>query len=219
MSGEPTVLRTLQGIVDLAVQTIDGCDGAGLLIVDCRAIVAGAWSDERVRQIEELECAVGVGPCVDAILERPTFESPDLRDEIARWPTFAARALEAGVESMLAFRLFAAGPTLGALELYSSRRGAFDEAARAFATVYAAHAALALSGAQVHERDLSVADNLRDALATRDVIGQAKGILMATRGVDADTAFGLLRTTSQHLNVKLRTVAARVVVEGDLPER
>jgi AmiR/NasT family two-component response regulator len=64
-----------------------------------------------------------------------------------------------------------------------------------------------------------VADTLQEALVTRDVIGQAKGILMATQHVDADTAFDLLRTTSQHRNVKLRALAEQVVVSGTLPER
>jgi transcriptional regulator with GAF, ATPase, and Fis domain len=217
LATEPTVSRTLQRIVDLAVETVNGCEGAGLLIVTRGEIVAGSWSDERVRRIERMEYEVGEGPCLDAILQHPFFESSDLRDELPRWPTFAARALEAGIESMLAFRLFFAEETLGALDLYSSRRGAFDEAARAFGTVYSAHAALALAGAQVHEHDLAVADGLRDALISRDEIGQAKGILMATRHVDADTAFDLLRNTSQHLNMKLRAVAEYVVFTGDLP--
>lgn len=219
LSGEPTVTKTLQRIVELAVETIDGCDAAGLLLVINGEIVAGAWSNELVHEIEKMEYEIGEGPCLDAILSRPTFESSDLRDEVSRWPTFAARALDAGIESMLAYRLFAAEETLGALDLYGRRRGAFDETARAFGTVFAAHAALALVGAQIHEHDLAVADTLQEALLTRDVIGQAKGILMATRHIDADAAFDLLRTTSQNLNVKLRTVAEHVVPTGALPER
>lgn len=218
LSAEPTVLSTLQRIVDMAAEAIEGCDGAGLLLVNKRKIVVGAWSNELVHEVEEMEYEIGEGPCVDAIWERPTFESSDLRDEISLWPTFAARALDAGIESMLAFRLFASEETLGALDLYSGRRGAFDESARAFGTVFAAHAALALAGAQVHERDLAVADGLREALTTRDLIGQAKGILMATRHIDADTAFDLVRTTSQNRNKKLRSIAQHVVLTGYLPE-
>jgi putative methionine-R-sulfoxide reductase with GAF domain len=218
LSAEPTVVATLQRIVDMAAETIEGCDGAGLLLVNRGKIVAGAWSNELVHEIEKMEYEIGEGPCVDAIWERPTFESANLRDELSLWPTFAARAVDAGVESMLAFRLFASEETLGALDLYSSRRGAFDESARAFGTVFAAHAALALAGAQIHERDLAVADGLREALATRDVIGQAKGVLMATRHIDAEAAFDLLRTTSQGRNEKLRAVAEHVVSTGILPE-
>ena len=219
MAAEPTVAQVLQRIVDLAVETIEGCDGAGVLLVTHREIVAGAWSSDLVRDIEMMEYEVGEGPCVDAILQRPTFESSDLRDEIARWPTFATRALEAGIESMLAFRLFSSDETLGALDLYGNRRGAFDEAARALGTIFAAHAALALAGAQIHERDLAVVDGLQEALTTRDVIGQAKGILMGTRHIDADAAFEILRVTSQKLNMKLRTVADRVATHGRAPRR
>lgn len=219
MFAEPTVARVLQRIVDLAVETIDGCDGAGVMLVRGREIVAGAWSDQWVREVETMEYEIGEGPCVDAILLPATFESSDLRDELSRWPTFAARALDARIESVLAFRLFTAEQTLGALDLYGRRPGALDETARALGTVFAAHAALALAGSQVHEHDLATADGLREALDTRDVIGQAKGILMATRHIGADAAFDLLRTTSQDLNEKLRTVAERVVFTGTLPER
>ncbi len=219
MCGEPTVARTLQQIVDLAVDEIDGCDGAGILLLNNRDIVAGAWSDPLVREIEEMECQIGEGPCLDAITERPTFESPDMRDQLFRWPTFAQRALDAGIHSMLAFRLFAAQDTLGVLDLYGTQVGAFDEAAHAFGTVFAAHAALALAGAQLHEHDLANADGMRNALDARDIIGQAKGILMATRHLDSDAAFEVLRTTSNTLNRKLRTVADHVIQTHTLPDR
>jgi len=218
MSGEPTVARTLQRIVEVAVETIDGCDEAGILLIRGREIVAGAWSDDLVRNIEEMECEIGEGPCLDAIAQRPTFESADLRDQLAIWPTFTARAIDAGIHSMLAFRLFAAEDTLGALDLYGFLPGAFDDAAHAFGTVFAAHAALALAGAQLHERDLADVDGLRQALEARDVIGQAKGILMATHHIDGDTAFELLRATSNNLNLKVRAVADHVVQTGTLPE-
>src|ERR1700712_1807014 len=111
LAAEPDVARTLQRIVDLAVETIDGCEGAGLLIVRGGVILAGSWSDEAVHEIEKLEYEIGGGPGVDAILREATFES-DLRDQESRWPTFVARALAAGFESILAFRLFSAEDTL-----------------------------------------------------------------------------------------------------------
>jgi transcriptional regulator with GAF, ATPase, and Fis domain len=219
MAREPTVARTLQRIVELAIDKIDGCDAAGILLLTKGEIVAGAWSDERVRAIEEMECALGEGPCLDAITENRTFESPDLRDHLSRWPTFAARAIDAGIHSMLAFRLFAAEDTLGALDLYGYQPHAFDEVARAFGAVFAAHAALALAGAQLHEHDLATADDLRAALETRDVIGQAKGILMATHHIDDVAAFNLLCETSSRVNRKLRNIADDVTRTGTLPDR
>jgi transcriptional regulator with GAF, ATPase, and Fis domain len=216
---EPSVKETLQRIVDLAVDTIDGCDGAGVLLVDKGEILAGSWSSELVREIETIEYELGEGPCVDAIRQQPVFESADLRDHISEWPKFAPRALEAGVESILGFRLFLAEDTLGALDLYAFRPGVFNKASRAIGTVLALHAAMALGGAQLHEHDLDTVAGLQQALRTRDLIGQAKGILMTTRHVDADAAFDLLTEASQNQNIKLRTLAEVVVQEGDLPKR
>lgn len=211
-----SVHATLQTIVDLAVGTIEGCDGAAILLVTKREILAGSWTNERVRRVEEAEYSLGEGPCVNAIWEQPTFESADLRNHLTEWPRFVPIALEMGIASMLAFRLFAAGDTLGALDLYSYQPGVFDETTRAIGTVFAAHAALALAGAQVHERDLEVAKQLQEALLSRDLIGQAKGILMASRDIRADEAFDALRETSQHENMKVREVAQRVVEFGDV---
>ncbi len=216
---EPTVQTTLQRIVDLAADTIDGCDAAGVLLVDKGRIVAGAWSNDLVRQVETLEYELGEGPCVDAIRKQPVFESADLRDAISQWPRFAPRALEAGVASLLGFRLFLAEDTLGALDLYSYRPGALDETSRAIGTVLASHAAMALAGAQLREHDLDTVAGLREALLTRDLLGQAKGILMATRHVDADAAFDLLIEASQNQNIKVRTIAETVAQTGELPEQ
>jgi transcriptional regulator with GAF, ATPase, and Fis domain len=218
LAAEPTVQATLQRIVELAVENVVGCDGAGILLVHKSEIVAGSWSSDLVRQIETLEYELGEGPCIDAIGEQAIFESSDLRDSAAQWPRFTPRALDAGIESMLGFRLFAAEDTLGSLDLYGYRRGAFDDASRALGTVLAAHASMALAGAQVHESDLDTISGLSAALVARDVIGQAKGILMASRHVDAGAAFDLLVAASQKLNVKVRDLADDVARTGELPE-
>jgi transcriptional regulator with GAF, ATPase, and Fis domain len=216
---EPTVQATLQRIVDLAAETVDGCDGAGVLLVDKGKILAGAWSNDLVRQIETMEYELGEGPCVDAIRQHPVFESADLHHHVSQWPRFAPRALEAGVEGLLGFRLFVAEDTLGALDLYAYRSGAFNETSRAIGTVLASHAAMALAGAQLREHDFDTVTGLREALLTRDVLGQAKGILMATRHVDADAAFDLLIKASQNQNIKVRTLAEVVARTGELPEQ
>ena len=98
---------------------------------------------------------------------------------------------------------FAEEDTLGALNLYSKQRGAFDDEALAVGSVFATHAAVALAGAQHDEQ-------MQKALQTRDVIGQAKGILMAQQDVSADEAFDILRRASQRMNIKLRELAERV---------
>jgi transcriptional regulator with GAF, ATPase, and Fis domain len=198
------VQHTLQKIVDMAVDTIEACDHAGITFLKGGKGTTPAASDDVPRTVDAIQYETGEGPCLDAIRDHEVFETGDLGRE-RRWPAFAARAQrETGVTSMLSFRLFVEADTLGALNLYSKRADAFDERSRTTGLVFAAHAALALATA-VHD------EQMEEALESRDVIGQAKGILMAREGVSADDAFGMLRRASQRLNVKLRVVAADMV--------
>jgi len=198
------VQHTLQKIVDLAVDTIDGCDHAGISFLRGGKGSTPAASDGVPFLVDAIQYETGEGPCLSAIREHDIFQTGDLGQE-ARWPRFAARAQrETGISSMLSFRLFVAGDTLGALNLYSKQEDAFDQRSRTAGLVFAAHAALALSTA-LHTEQMD------EALQSRDLIGQAKGILMAREGVDADQAFDMLRRASQRLNVKLRVVAGDVV--------
>ncbi len=207
------VRETLQQIVDMAVETIDGCDHAGISVLKNETGSTPAASDNVPLGVDAIQYETGEGPCLSAIREHEVFETGDLSSE-SRWPRFASRAAtETGVSSMLCFRLFVAGDTLGALNLYSKSIDAFDERSRTVGLVYAAHAAMALSTA-MHDEQMD------QALQSRDLIGQAKGILMARQGVGADEAFDMLRRASQRLNVKLRDVAGDMVESaqtGGLP--
>jgi transcriptional regulator with GAF, ATPase, and Fis domain len=208
---EKDVQHTLQRIVDLAVETIDGCDFAGITFMrDSTVSTPAATGDVPVR-VDAIQYETGEGPCLDAIREHEVFVTGDLGAE-ARWPRFSHRAHdETGVTSMLCFRLFVDGDTLGALNLYSKAEDAFDDDARAVGLVFAAHAAVALSSA-MHDEQMD------EALRSRDVIGQAKGILMAREGLTADQAFEMLRQASQRLNVKLRQLAEEIAYTGEPPE-
>jgi transcriptional regulator with GAF, ATPase, and Fis domain len=198
------VQQTLQKIVDLAVETIEGCNHAGISFLKGVTGSTPAASDDVPRVVDEIQYETLEGPCLSAIREHEVFETPDLRSE-ARWPKFASRAAaETGVASMLSFRLFVEGDTLGALNLYSEEVDAFDDTSRTVGLVFAAHAAMAMSTA-MHDEQMG------QALQSRDLIGQAKGILMAREGVDADEAFDMLRRASQRLNIKLRDVAGEMV--------
>ena len=203
-----SVEATLQKIVELAVDTVDGCDHAGVSLVQDKAITTPAATDEVPPGVDAIQYETDEGPCVDAIKEHEIFRTADLSQEQGRWPNFAPRVTaDTGVRSMLSFRLFDQAHTLGALNLYSKEVGAFDDDAQAIGAVFAAHAAVALASAQREE-------HLERALESRDVIGQAKGILMARQDVTPDRAFDILRRASQRLNVKLREVANQVV-EGE----
>jgi transcriptional regulator with GAF, ATPase, and Fis domain len=203
LRAEGSVQATLEKIVELAVSTIDGCDHAGVTLVEDGAVRTPAASDDVPALVDAVQYETGEGPCLDAIREHEVFQTDDLTQE-ARWPNFSRRAAEeSGVLSMLAYRLFVEADTMGALNLFSRERDAFDADDRAVGSIFAAHAAVALSAARQK-------DQLEQAIATRDVIGQAKGILMARQDVSAEQAFEMLRRGSQRLNIKLRELATQV---------
>jgi len=118
--------------------------------------------------------------------------------------------VEAGVGSMLCFQLFVHGDTLGALNLYSPEAGAFTEEPETSGRVFATHAAVALAAAQ-HEQQLHA------ALANRDIIGQAKGIVMERFHLDADRAFTLIARLSQEENIKLHEIATKIAADVPSP--
>ena len=197
------VNETLLKIVNMAVQTLDACEHAGISFVEGRRITSPASSGEVPRIVDAIQSEVGEGPCLDAIKEHEVFQTGDLKSE-SRWPQFSKRAHEeTGILSILAMRLFVEEDTLGALNLYSTEFDAFDEVDVALASVFAAHAAVAVSAAAREQ-------NLERKAATRDLIGRAKGILMAREHVTDEKAFEMLRRASQRLNIKLTTVAEQV---------
>ena len=126
-----------------------------------------------------------------------------------RWPLFAERATEAGASGMLSIQLYVEGDDIGALNLYSREAGAFTDESEHIGLMFAAHAATAYMGA----RDRS---GLMATVTTRNLIGQAQGILMERHRVTADQAFAMLSKVSQENNVKLRDLADRLVDTGTL---
>ena len=128
----------------------------------------------------------------------------------SRWLRFAAAAIQAGVGAMLCFQLFVEGNNLGALNLYGATAGAFTEESETVGLIFATHDAVALAGAQ-QEHQLST------ALASRDIIGQAKGIVMERFHIDADHAFALITRLSQEQNIKLHTIATQLITDATKP--
>lgn len=201
----------LQQIVDLAVEHLEACEYAGITVVEGRKVTSPASSHEVPRTVDHIQSETGQGPCVDAIKEKEIFETGDLScDE--RWPEFSRRAFEeTGIHSVLSLRLFVQEDTMGALNLYSRQPHAFDDSNVAMGSVFAAHAAVAMQSSRRQ-------GELEDKARSRDVIGQAKGILMARSGVDEDRAFEMLKNASQRMNVKLRQVAEEIASGKPLHE-
>jgi hypothetical protein len=207
---------TLQAVVDLAVATIEGCDFAGIFVMKSGQVVVAVHTDVLVAGIDNRQVAAGAGPCVDAIEQSLPVYVEDLAVD-TRWPAFGREAAAAGIRSLLALRVASDGAR-GALSLYASYPSAFGAADRARGLVLAGLAGVAVAVAQAREEDVRQAENLRQALVTRELIGQAQGILMERERITAEQAFDILRGASQHLNVKLREVAQDLVDTGEKPD-
>ena len=209
LHGKEGVESTLSVIVRAAVGTVPGAEHAGISLVERRREVhTRAATGDLVHAVDRAQYETGEGPCLDAVYAERTVLLADIAGE-DRWPRFVERAGHLGVGSMLSFQLFVRQDTLGALNLYSADKHAFDEDSVHVGSLFAAHAAVAMSGARQQE-------HLQQAISARDVIGQAKGILMERYKLTADQAFTVLARASQERNVKLIEVARSLTDTGEL---
>ena len=201
-------------ISSLAVRTLDSCEDAAL----CGNPQASYSSSTStlMTEVDKLQSQIGEGPCKDTLAGHDSVYIPDLLDD-QRYPQFSPLAAELGIRTALAYRLSAGGKTVGALQLYASLPVAFNPTERTQGLIFATYAGLALSLASSHDAEQARIANLQTALASREVIGQAQGILMERERITADQAFQLLRRSSQDTNSKLRVVAQELVETGSIP--
>jgi GAF domain-containing protein len=211
-----SVHATLEQVVAVAVETIEGCDFAGLFVLEDNAVVAPVLTDPIVEIIDSLQHQTGEGPCLDAIAHGVMMYGDDLKTD-ERWPNFGPQAAEQGVRSALALPLTMNGPN-GAVNLYATFPAAFGVVDRAKGVILASLASAALAAAHSIEDEERRIENLHSALSSREIIGQAQGILMERERIAADQAFDVLRRASQYLNIKLREVAQTLVDTGEKPE-
>ncbi|MDR7301408.1 GAF and ANTAR domain-containing protein [Haloactinomyces albus] len=203
LEAEQDLTATLEAITHAAVTTVPGADYAGISWSERRRVTAQAPTSELVSYCDQLQSELGEGPCLQAIRSENTILVDDLTCE-DRWPAFAPRAAEIGMRSMVSFQLFAESDTIGALNLYATAPGQFDGQTRVVGELFASYAAVVLSGKRRE-------DQLTEALATRDVIGQAKGLLMAREKITGEQAFRQLVRSSQDSNIKLAELARWMV--------
>jgi len=129
----------------------------------------------------------------------------------ARYPEFSAAARRHGILSTLSLPLVAGPVAQGASNLYSRELAAFTGADEGIGLELAAVASVVLANASAYWQAFDLSEQLNEAMASRAVIEQAKGVIMSSMGCDADTAFDLLRAQSQSENRKLRGIAQEIV--------
>lgn len=206
----PTDL-TLQRALECAIDVVPGCEQAGVsLRLTGARLTTPASVGPLASACDELQEKLREGPCITSLVEQTTVRVDDIASGEQEWPRFAAAAADLGLRSLLACQLATPRDRLGALNLYSTRPGAFDGYSEAIARAYATHVGVALAAA---DREA----NLRTALASREAIGQAIGILVERHKLTAAQSFDLLVHLSQRTHVRLREIADELVRTGSLP--
>ncbi|WP_020658949.1 ANTAR domain-containing protein [Amycolatopsis benzoatilytica] len=207
-----SLYEAMERVVSAALRIVPEADLASITL---RSADGGfhtpVATDEAAEELDRIQYQTGEGPCVEAARhERPGHALANDLAKSEAFPEFGLRAGRLGFGSLLAATLLPDRKSdlqPGAINLYSRRTDAFDGRAVDAALVLASHASLALAGSAGHTAAALKAVHLQRAIDSRDLIGQAKGILMHRRGISADAAFDILRRTSQDLNVKLVELA------------
>lgn len=197
---------SLRRITETATESIHGCDAASMSLLEKRGAVTRAATDQAAVDADEIQYDENEGPCLSAATEHRWLYSPDLASE-SRWPRSSSRiAAEVGMQSLISCRLTldaAPNHTLGGLNIYSRQRDAFSDEDQMMSIL------LASLGAVVVDASRQQA-HLRAAIESRQVIGEAIGILRSQQDVSSEEAFTMLSQASQRMNVKLRELAERI---------
>jgi GAF domain-containing protein len=208
-------------IVELLTELTEHCahlldvNSAGLLLANPRRhLHLMAATTEATHHLELFQLQADQGPCLDCYTTGQPISVPDLATQAARWPRFAAAAIEAGFVSVHAVPMRAAGTVLGALGLFGTSVGELNKADLLVAQTLAHTACVALL--QQHPATAaSVLPHLNTALTSRIVVDQAKGFLAQRLEVSVEDAFTLLRRYARTHDDHLTAVARRLIAEPD----
>lgn len=208
--GDDVIETVLGSLTAGLLDAVPGADCANITLVEDGKVASFAGTDPVAARIDEIQAKRDVGPCLMAAWKQQHVVIDDYSTE-TRWKLFTEDVMvQTAVRSSASFQLYRAGTSMGALNIHAEHPRAFDDAAIAAGSAFATQAALALH-ADVRQKQFD------QALASRDVIGQAKGMLMREYDVDADTAFDMLRKISQYSNTKIVDLARRVVASAHRP--
>jgi transcriptional regulator with GAF, ATPase, and Fis domain len=192
-------------LVEHAVAELPGTDYANVTVASNEFdIHTPSATNEWALRIDDIQRRHREGPCLAAAWPQQVVHVDDLQHE-QRWPKFRAAALESTpVRSIMSFQLFLTDKSMGALNVFAEHPHAFDERTRQLGLLFAAHSALVWDATRREAQ-------FQEALASRDIIGQAKGMIMERYSMDANQAFEMLRQLSHDTNVPLAEVASKIV--------
>ncbi|MFF0905395.1 UNVERIFIED_CONTAM: GAF and ANTAR domain-containing protein [Kocuria sp. CPCC 205316] len=196
-----------------AHQMIPTAAGAGVSLLDAHGTrVTTAATDTAVQAADAAQYALGQGPCLSAWA---TGQAQRIQDTAAedRWPAWLGAAAEAGIRSVLSVPLVHHGASPGAMKVYAATPAAFGDAEEKLLVQLAAAAATLLVAAQTTEAPVRLSTALKKALATRETIGLAAGVLMARQHLDPETARAALLEQAQSQGRRVSEIAAEVLAD------
>lgn len=211
--GEQPLSDVLQRTAHLATDVLPLPVESSVTLIAGDDPTTAASSSELSREIDESQYAAGEGPCLACAEAGQRVWIRDIGAE-QRWRHYALVAQRHGVRSSLAVPLPVQRQVVGSLNLYATTDDGFDDTSVALAERFAAYAAVAIANTTLYMSSAQLARQLEEALASRAVIEQAKGVLMCRHSCDADDAFQMLVRRSQTTHLKLRDVARAVVDEA-----
>ena len=206
--------ETLQSALDLTSHlsrdTLPHTIGAGVPLVRQGRKFTAAHTDAVVERADALQYELDEGPCLAAWQDNVVVRVDDLSTD-GRWPRWAPAAVAMGLKSSLSAPLRVRKEAIGAIKVYSDEAAAYDDADEPVLQMLSDQAAIVLANVQGYVEAQEVSEQLKEALLSRDTIGQAKGILMEREKIDDEAAFAMLRQASQARNIKLRDIAQAIV--------
>lgn len=206
---EETLDSTLRRTASLAVGMLPNCDICGVSMAIEGRMGTRVSTSEVAQQMDDCQYVADEGPCVDSIRSGVAIRVRSMAEE-TRWPDFRAAAALAGLTSSYSLPLMVHDEPVGAINLYSLS-GAFEQTDEQNAIELANQAAVTLANASAYKQTKELIGNLRSALKSREIIGQAEGMIMQREGCSAEEAFRILRSMSQQRNEKLRDVAQQTL--------
>lgn len=209
LEGE-TIDSVVGHVGQVAVATLEGWDAAATSLVTGDRIATYGATDERVNPVDQAQYDLGRGPCVEGIAsgEIQYFHGTTVEP---RWREFAEVAADHDVYSVFSLPMRLDDEVIGAINLYSRERDALRPGQKEEGSLFAAQAAVAIANARALLGMEAQVSQLEEALASRTLIGQATGLLMAQEGLSSEEAFQKLVKVSQNANIKLREIAQRYV--------
>ena len=204
---------TLLTVSEITTEALPAAEMAGVAVLgDNGKPTTAVFTDDKAPEIDAAQYDSDNGPCLDAWRTKQVVRIDDMEGAASTYPEFSAAAREHGVISTLSLPLVAGETGVGALNLYARKESGFSHDDEVLGMELAAAAATVLANAGAYWGASQLTEQLNQAIESRAVIEQAKGMLMArSPEMTPDDAFDLLRRASQRENVKLREIARRIV--------